>query len=109
MIKPTLTLALLPLAFATQAACLTDPPEMGDIGPSSNLVCAELERQFPGAALAVTGRAIHSPTAVSVGVSVDSQPMELRYDLSGYRWRLDQAGAGVADVPALKAGVAMDK
>ena len=109
MIKPTLTLALLPVAFATQAACLTDPPEMGDIGPSSQLVCAELERQFPGAALAVTGRAVHSPTAMSVDVSVGGRPMELRYDLSGYRWRLDGSAAGSADVAALKPGVAMDK
>jgi len=35
--------------------------------------------------------------------------MELRYDLSGYHWRLDRTRAGVADVPTLKAGVAMDK
>jgi hypothetical protein len=109
MIKPILTLAMLSAAFATRATCLTDPPEMGDIGPGSRLVCAELERQFPGAALAVTGRAIHSPTQVSVDVSVDGQPMERRYDLSGYRWRLDRTGAGVANVPALKPGVAMDK
>lgn len=109
MMKLTLTLALLPAAFATQATCLTDPPEMGDTGPSSHLVCAQLERQFPGAALAVTGRAVHSPTAVSVDVSIDGQPMELRYDLSRYQWRLHPTGAGVADVPTLKAGVAMDK
>ena len=59
--------------------------------------------------MAVTGRAVHSPTTVSVDVSIDGQPMELRYDLSGYHWRLDRTRAGVADVPTLKAGVAMDK
>jgi hypothetical protein len=109
MIKPTLTLAILPVAFATHAACLMDQPEMGDIGPSSQLVCTELERLFPGAALAVEGRAIHSPTVVSLYTSVNGKPLELRYDLSGYRWRLDRTGVGVGDVPALGDDVAMDK
>ena len=65
MIKQTLRSGILQVAFSAQAACVTDPPDIGDIGPSSHLVCAELERQFPGAAMAVTGRAVHSPTTVS--------------------------------------------
>jgi len=109
MIKLTLTLALLPVACATQATCLTGRPEIGDIGLRSQLVCAELERRFPEARLAVDGRAIHTPNAVSVDVTVDGQPMELRYGLSGYRWRLDRTGADVVEVRALKARVVMDK
>ena len=100
MIRQTLLLALLPIAVASHATCVSDPPEIGDIGPGSHLVCAELERQFPGAVLAVTGRAVHSPTAVSVDVLVDGQSMTLRYGLSGYQWQLDQTDARVADVPA---------
>jgi hypothetical protein len=99
MIRQTLLLAILTAAFDTNAACLTDPPEIGDIGPSSELVCNALERRFPKAASAVEGRAIHSPTAVSVAVTVDGEPMTLRYGLSGYAWRLDETDVRVAGVP----------
>jgi len=108
MIKPTLILAILPVAFAAHAACLQDPPEVGDIGPSSQLVCNDLARLFPGAALAVEERTVYSPTAVSVDVSVDGKPVDLRYDLSGYRWRLDQSAADVA-VSALGTRAAIAK
>lgn len=86
MIRQTLILAILPVAFGTNAACVTDPPELGDIGPSSELVCARLERQFPGATLAIDGRSIQSPTDVSVVASVDGKPIVLRYALSGFTW-----------------------
>jgi hypothetical protein len=109
MIRQTLILAVLPAAFATQAACVSDPPEIGDIGPGSELVCAGLERRFPGANLAVEGRSIHSPTEVSVDVSVDGRPLALSYTLSGYSWRLDDTGARVADLPALGGGFSMGK
>lgn len=48
MIKQTLILAMLPVAVSAGAACMTDPPEMGDIGPGSEVVCDGLEREFPG-------------------------------------------------------------
>lgn len=40
--KTSIILTLLPVALGANAACVTDPPEMGDIGPGSGLVCQEL-------------------------------------------------------------------
>ncbi len=94
----TLTLILLLFAVTASANCVTDAPEIGDTGPSSELVCKALESRYPGAAIAVEDRAIHSPTEVSVMASVDGRPVALNYELTGYTWRLDQAAARVADV-----------
>jgi hypothetical protein len=98
--KSTIILALLPLALGASANCVMDPPEMGDIGPGSGLVCQELEQRFPGAALAVEGRSIHSPTAVSVTAAVDDRPILLAYRLTGFTWSLDDAGNHAADAAA---------
>ena len=95
-----LTLTLLPFTLTASANCGTDAPELGDIGPSSELVCKALESRYPGAAMTVDGRAIHSPTEVSVMASVDGQPVSLNYELSGYTWRLDQTAARIANVPS---------
>jgi hypothetical protein len=102
MIKQTLLLSILPAALAVQADCITDAPEIGDVGPSSELVCAELQRRFPGAELAVEGRTIHAADAVSVQALRDGTPLTLRYTLAGYVWQSDGAGAEIADIPALR-------
>ena len=68
------------------------------IGPGSDLVCGELEDLHPGAVLAVEGRLIHSPTEISVVATVNATPVTLRYDLSGYRWRLNDTRTRIADV-----------
>jgi hypothetical protein len=99
VIKQTLILGLLPVFVSAHATCVRNPPEIGDIGPSSELVCAALERQFPDASLKVVGRSIHSPTEVSVAASVDGRPIALRYELSGYTWRLARDGRRIAAVP----------
>ena len=109
MIKPTLTLAILPLAFAAHATCLNDPPEIGDIGPSSQIVCTELARMFPGAALKVVGRSIHSPTEVAVAASVNGRPIALRYKLSRYTWRLERSAGRIAAVPVPEVGMSTRK
>ncbi len=88
MIKQTLILGLLPISVAASATCVNDPPEIGDIGPASELVCSELSQRFLDAALAVEGRSIHSSTDVSVIASVDGKPVSMRDELSGYSWRL---------------------
>ena len=102
MIRATLVLAILPVAFGTHAACVPDPPEIGDIGPSAELVCTQLERQFPGATLAVDGRSIHSPTDVSVAASVNGKPIKLHYELLGFSWRPHKAGDRIAHAPILQ-------
>lgn len=75
MMKHTLALSTLLVAFDAGAGCLVDAPEIGDIGPSSELVCQQLERRFPGSTLAVEGRGIHSPETVTVQASVNSEPV----------------------------------
>lgn len=92
-----LILAMFPLALGANASCVTDPPEMGDIGPGSGLVCQELTQRFPGATLAVEGRSIHSPTEVSVTASVGGRPILLDYRLAGGEWIVDEAGSRSAD------------
>jgi hypothetical protein len=103
--KKMLILSMLPVAVGAQATCLTDGPEIGDIGPGSEVVCGQLEDRFAGADLAVEGRSIHSPTEVSVAASVDGKPVSLRYELSGFTWRLDETGERLTDVPVAQVGL----
>lgn len=93
MLIPT----LLPVALSANAACLMDAPEIGDIGPASGLVCQELARRYPGVALAVEGRSIHSPSEVTVSASVDGRPILLVYRLTGFSWTADATSNGVED------------
>jgi len=95
--KTTIILALLPVALGANASCVTDPPEIGDIGPGSGLVCQELMQHYPDAALAVDGRSIHSPTEVTVTASVDGRPIRLAYRLTGFTWSIDDTGNGVVE------------
>jgi len=84
-------LALIPCLLLANvesfANCTPNAPEIGDVGPSSELVCRELERLFPGAQTAVEDRTILSPSAVAVfQVSVDGESMLLPYDRVGFVW-----------------------
>jgi hypothetical protein len=88
MMKLCLVPCLLLGSAESFAHCTSDAPEIGDIGPSSELVCRELERRFPAALTAVDNRTIVSPKAVAVQVRVDGEPMLLRYDLAGFEWTL---------------------
>jgi len=89
----TLILALLPIAVEAHANCMTDAPEIGDIGPGSELVCNRLAQRFPRAALAVEGRTIHSPTEVRATASVNGRPIVMDYRLAGFTWVLNGADA----------------
>lgn len=95
-----LIFALLPVTLGANANCLTDGPEIGDVGPDSELVCNELVRQFPGATMAVENRFIHSPTEVTVTASVNGEPISLEYTLAGFTWGLNVAGTRTADTTA---------
>ena len=100
------TITLLPVALSANAACLTDPPEVGDIGPGSGLVCQELAQRYPGAALAVEDRAIHSPSEVGVTASVDGSAVLLHYTLTGGEWVSDEAGSRLADTASGRSNLA---
>jgi len=95
--KTTIILALLPFALGASASCVTDKPEMGDIGPASGLVCQELTQRFPGANLTVEGRSIHSPTEVRVTAWVDGRPILLDYRLTGLDWGAESVDSRSAD------------
>jgi hypothetical protein len=99
MIKPVIVLATLFASPYVSAACSADQPELGDIGPSAELVCQALSRRFPEAKLAVENRLIHSPTAVTVEASVNGKPISMSYVLAGYAWRLDSPEARTVGVP----------
>lgn len=70
------------------ALCTPDAPEMGDIGPSSEVVCRTLEQHFPDATTVVENREILSPSSVAVRISVDGEPTILAYELSRFAWSL---------------------
>ena len=102
-----LVLSLLPIAAGVQATCITDSPEIGDIGPGSELVCRQLEDRFATADLAVLDRTIRSPTDVTVVVSVDGTPVNMHYGLIGYTWQLNGTEHSIADGPRPQAGLSM--
>jgi hypothetical protein len=99
MIQRALTLAILSTAMGADAACLMDPPELGDIGPGSAIVCRDLESRFPDAELVVAGREILSAARVAVTALVNRGPVSLRYRLDGYAWRLEDDGTEASPLP----------
>jgi hypothetical protein len=107
MIKHTLVLSTVLFACDANAGCLIDAPEIGDIGPSSEIVCRELERRFPGSILTVEGRSIHSAQEVSVQASVNSEPVALTYSLDGFAWHPSDRSADVADKDRVADGRSM--
>lgn len=86
MIKQTLILTALVLPLDAAAGCAVDQPEIGDIGPDSEIACRELERRFPQAVLAVENRVIDSPERVRIQATVDGEPFELPYELVRFSW-----------------------
>lgn len=90
---------LLPAVGGAQADCVTDAPEIGDIGPGADLVCDQLQQRFAGSVLAVAGRSILSPTEVLVLAAVDEQQLTMRYELDGFDWRLSATDASMGDEP----------
>jgi hypothetical protein len=86
MMKLPLIVGLSFATFEGFAMCTPDSPEIGDIGPVSELVCRDLEKRFPGAITAVENRTIRSPERVEILVSVDGESMVLGYALDGFVW-----------------------
>ena len=93
-----LMVCLWSLSLPVSALCTPDAAEMGDIGPSSELVCRALERHFPKIETAVENRTILSPDSVAVQVSIDGEPMVLTYQLAGFSWNLATTEGGLAVV-----------
>ena len=81
-----LLLVYLAAAPGVQAACLADEPEIGDIGPDSERVCAILEGDFPSADIRVYDRRIHSPTDVVVLAKIDGKSFSVQYRFRKADW-----------------------
>jgi len=83
---------LLTLTFssASFAACLADSPEIGDIGPGSQLVCSVLVSRFPDSDITILDRKIESHNVISVIIAVDDQSNSLEYKLKGADWELTE-------------------
>jgi len=75
---------------AAHAACLPDSPELGDIGPDSQLVCMMLESHSPNSKISVIDRKIQSHKRMSVIVDVDGRTESLNYTLIGADWILKE-------------------
>ncbi len=88
MFRTTLMTTALLFVSSTYATCVPDAPEIGDTGPSSQLVCKMMESQFPQAEIAIVDREIHGAHRVSVIADVDGQAQSLTYQLVGADWRL---------------------
>ncbi len=109
MLPRALVLAALMLTLDANAVCVNDAPEIGDIGPASELVCGELEQLFPGSVLAVENREIHSPAAVLVLTSVDGVPVAMRYELVGLVWHLVGNADSIAHRVAGRGGLSAQR
>ena len=90
MLKTILLPLSLTFSSVAFAACLPDSPELGDVGPDSQLVCTRLGARFPQTNIVVVDRKIHSPNSVSVIVTVDGQSESLEYKLIGADWELTE-------------------
>ncbi|MCP3852888.1 MAG: hypothetical protein GY694_22070 [Gammaproteobacteria bacterium] len=78
----------LTFSSVSYGACISDSPEIGDIGPRSELVCDLLEPRVPNSKITILDRKIHSSNSVSVIVLLDGQSRTLEYKLKGADWEL---------------------
>ena len=83
------------LLSSANAACLVDQPEIGDIGPASELVCESISNVSTNADIRIVDREIHSPDHVTVRVEHDGKMIGLDYQFAGFQWRYS-AGTDVA-------------
>jgi len=91
MLKTILLPLTLSFSSVTYGSCLLDSPEIGDIGPGSQLVCQLLESRFPQLDIAILDRKIHSYDTVSVIVEVNDQHETMEYKLKGADWKLTKS------------------
>jgi hypothetical protein len=69
------------------AACLIDEPEMGDVGPASELVCESLAGFSRVGEVKIIDRDILAPDRVSIRVETLGRQIVLGYKLIGMEWR----------------------
>ena len=96
MFRSLLLSIILTASSTAYAACYLDSPEIGDIGPGSELVCDMLETRSQNSSITILDRMPKSNKAVSILVDVDGEKQSLNYRLVGANWRLeDQVTAGI--------------
>jgi hypothetical protein len=86
MMKYALSLALLLTTASTHAACIGDSLEIGDIGPSADLLCSSLDTKHPGYTVEITQRHVQSGERVSIDYSVNKKQHRVDYQLVGANW-----------------------
>ena len=86
MMKCAFSLALLLTTTGAHAACIGDSLEIGDIGPSADLLCRSLDVKHPGATVEITHRRVQSGERVSIDYSVSQQMHQVDYRLVGANW-----------------------
>jgi hypothetical protein len=90
MLKTMLLPLTLTASSLSYAACLPDSPEIGDSGPSSEMVCEMLETKHPGNQFEIIDRVIRAQDSVKVIVMVGDKPASMEYKLVGADWKLTQ-------------------
>jgi hypothetical protein len=88
MMKCAFSLALLLTTTGAYAACNGDSLEIGDIGPSTDLLCSSLDTKHAGQTVEVTQRHVQSGERVSIEYSVDRKSHRVDYRLVGADWIL---------------------
>ncbi len=86
MMKCILSLALLLTTAGANATCNGDSLEIGDIGPSTDMLCSSLNTQHPGQTIEITQRHVLSGERVSIDYSVSQTEHRIDYRLVGLDW-----------------------
>lgn len=91
MFKIVLLSLALSLSTVVNGSCLPDPPELGDIGPDSNVVCQLLESWLPESNIAILDRNFPAYDTVSITVEVDGRHETIEYKLERADWKLTKS------------------
>lgn len=79
-------LASFAMAGNVHASCRADTPEIGDIGPDGEVVCAALAHDFPRAEIQLYNRKIIAMDHVIVAAQIDDKPYSIDYRLVNADW-----------------------
>ncbi|MCU7812662.1 MAG: hypothetical protein KZQ77_15755 [Candidatus Thiodiazotropha sp. (ex Notomyrtea botanica)] len=88
MTKSTICLVALIASTGTNAACIGGSIEIGDIGPSAELVCYSLDSLHPNHSIKITNRHIKSDDHVLIDYTVLQQKNRVDYRLVGFEWMM---------------------
>ncbi|MCU7852725.1 MAG: hypothetical protein KZQ80_10975 [Candidatus Thiodiazotropha sp. (ex Monitilora ramsayi)] len=88
MTKSTICLVALLASTNANAACIGGTLEIGDIGPSAELICHSLDSQHPNHSIEITNRHIESGDHVAIDYTALQQKNRVNYRLVGLEWMM---------------------